>query len=112
MPRFTLLLGLMLLLGACTVTERSLGLPEGAAPLQRITTSHFPMSRDVWRISVKSNGQIEKETVERAALYRAAELTIERGYERFVVQSTAVGTQARPPDADLATDERIRRFCW
>lgn len=102
MPRLFAPALLALALAACNATERGTNLPELSLPklkpppIERISASNFPMSRDVWRLSVKSDGQYDKDIVERAALYRAAELTIQRGFERFIVQSTAVGTQARP----------------
>ena len=84
------------LLAGCAELDREITLPKlSPAPIDRIQASSLPMSRDVWRVSVKSDGQIEKEIVERAALYRAAELTLQRGFERFIVQSTAVGSQQR-----------------
>lgn len=94
---------LALTLAACSAVDarfESPKLPEipklGPVPLERITASNFPMSKDVWRVSVKSDGQFDRDIVERAALYHAAELTVKRGYDRFVVQSASVGTQARP----------------
>jgi hypothetical protein len=89
MPRFALLL-LALMLSACT------GTPFGATPpIERIRFSTFPMAQDVWRVSVRSDGQADREIVERAALYRAAELTIARGYQRFIVQAATVGPAQR-----------------
>lgn len=64
-------------------------------PLERIRFSTFPMAQDTWRVSVRSDGQVDREIVERAALYRAAELTISRGYHRFVVQQATVGPAQR-----------------
>ena len=97
MLRFPTLVVVVLALAGCSATERSFTVPKlGPVPIERISASSFPMSKDIWRLSVKSDGQFEKEIVERTALYRAAELTVQRGFERFIVTSTAVGTQARP----------------
>lgn len=90
MTRLALLM-MALTLSACTGS----GLFAGPTPIDRIRFSTFPMAQDTWRVSVRSDGQVERETVERAALYRAAELTIERGFNRFIVQSATVGPAQR-----------------
>jgi hypothetical protein len=85
-------LTLALALCACSPTGDLLRQP---LPLEQIQSSTFPMSQDVWRVSVRSNGRVDRELVDRAALYRAAELTIARGYQRFVVQQATVGPAQR-----------------
>lgn len=103
MPRFLAILCLALTLAACSAVDARFEppkLPEipklGPVPLDQIKASNFPMSKDVWRVSVKSEGQFSKEIVERAALYRAAELTVSRGFDRFIVQQAGVALQSRP----------------
>jgi hypothetical protein len=90
MRLFFLAAGVALALGGCTPTMFG-----ETMPLDQVRASFYPMSRDVWRVSVRSDGQVERDIVERAGLYHAADLTIKRGFERFIVQSTGLAPTPR-----------------
>ena len=47
---------------------------------------------NTFRVNFQGNGHTSKETVERYTLYRCAELTLERGYDYFVVVDESSAT--------------------
>lgn len=98
MLRFISMVPLAVALAACSTegfTPPAVNL-NTPPPLERVQASTFPMSQTVWRVVVTGDGRVSKDVVERVALYRAAELTTKRGYDRFIVQSHAVSNQQRP----------------
>ena len=55
--------------------------------------SETKIENDRYRISFKGNSLTDKETVETYLLYRAAELTVENGYEWFAAPSPSVNEE-------------------
>jgi hypothetical protein len=47
--------------------------------------SETRIENDRWRISFKGNSMTDRETVETYMLYRAAELTLQNGYDNFTI---------------------------
>lgn len=73
--------GLALALGACATSTPYGPASEGGGygfSDQRIEQNRF-------RITFRGNSLTERETVENSLLYRAAELTVDQGYDYFVV---------------------------
>ncbi len=93
--KWTLATGLMLALGACTTATpyqpagQSRAAPGGYAD-EQIEANRF-------RVTFSGNSMTSRETVERYLLYRAAELTRQRGYDWFVM-------------ADRNTERRSRTY--
>lgn len=81
MVRHLMLLGAVLFLTACaTATPYGPASSSGGYGFsdQRIEENRF-------RITFRGNSSTSRETVENALLYRAAELTVEQGYDYFIV---------------------------
>jgi predicted small lipoprotein YifL len=57
--------------------------------------SETRIENDRWRISFKGNSMTGRETVENYMLYRAAELTIQNGYDTFTVVNRDTDKQSR-----------------
>jgi hypothetical protein len=62
--------------------------------------SEQAIERDRYRITFSGNSITDRETVETYLLYRAAELTRERGYEHFTVVRRATDEETRRYDTD------------
>lgn len=71
-----------LLCAGCATKYQPEGLTGGYSELQ--------LSQDTYRISVAGNGYTSTRRAEEIALLRAAELTLEKGFERFIVGSGGV----------------------
>ena len=71
---------------AATLTLAACGTPT---PYQPAADGHGyveqPLEEDRYRVTFSGNSLTPRATVENYLLYRAAELTLERGYEHFVV---------------------------
>lgn len=72
-----------------------------ATPYQPITTSrHYgyaetPLDVNRVRVSFAGNGETSREMVETNLLYRAAELTLQRGFDYFIIADHSVDTTSR-----------------
>lgn len=64
------------------------------------------LSDDTYRISVKGNGFTSKERAEEIVLLRASELTIQNGYDRFVI----VGGAGVADERRGTTDVQVNRI--
>jgi len=53
------------------------------------------IENDRWRISFKGNSMTGRETVENYMLFRAAELTVQSGYDTFTIVNRDVDKQSR-----------------
>jgi hypothetical protein len=62
---------------------------------------------DRFRVSFRGNSLTSRETVERYLLYRAAELTVERGFDHFILVSRDTETRT-----DTYRDQRFRPGPW
>lgn len=51
------------------------------------SVSETPLSANVWQISVEGRGGLGAASVDKALLKRAAELTLEQGFDRFFLSS-------------------------
>ena len=72
-------LALAVLLGACST-------PTPYAPAaERFGFSDSAIEQDRYRVSFSGNSATDRETVETYLLYRAAELTLEKGRSHFVI---------------------------
>ncbi len=85
--------GLVVLLAGCAAGDPSLGPAGGYQELK--------LSADSYRISMRSNTYPLPQRVESAALLRASELTLQSGYDQFIVVS-------RPSIDDPSGDIVIR----
>jgi hypothetical protein len=72
-----LLIGVALVLAGCATGYQTMGFTGGFEEIK--------LSQDTYRISVSGNGFTSRSRAENIALLRAAELTIQDGYERFAV---------------------------
>ena len=81
MNKYLISLGMALLLAACA-TATPYG-PAGAQGGYGFSDQQLDESR--FRITFRGNSSTARETVENSLLYRAAELTVERGFDYFVV---------------------------
>jgi hypothetical protein len=79
MKRFALLLALAATLAACATAYQSDGITGGYSERER--------SPGVWRLVYAGNGYTTRETVQTFWLYRAAEFTLQKGYDGFEVVS-------------------------
>ncbi len=66
-------------LSGCATPYQSSGITGGFSVLQ--------IRDDIWRVQFSGNGFTTRETVQTYWLYRAAELTLEKGYEGFELLS-------------------------
>jgi len=92
MKRLLVALGAAAALAACATatpyqSADAAGARYGYAE-RRIENDHF-------RISFRGNSLTERETVESYLLYRAAELTLEQGYDYFIVANRATDDRSR-----------------
>jgi len=74
-----------LVLAGCATKYQEKGFTGGYEELQ--------LSADTFRISVSGNGYTSTTRAENIAMLRAADLTMQRGYERFVILSGNVSQQ-------------------
>jgi hypothetical protein len=86
---------------ALLVLAAAAGCASGPTPYQPALDggpgySQTQIEADRFRIAFSGNSMTERETVETYALYRAAELTLEKGFDHFLVVS-------RDTDADSRT---------
>lgn len=51
------------------------------------STSALPLSKNVWQIETSGRGLIGMSNVDEATLIKAAELTIQQGYDKFYVRN-------------------------
>jgi hypothetical protein len=72
-------------LAGCATGYQSSGLTGGYTDLQ--------LSADTYRVTVQGNGYTSTARAENIGLLRAAELTIQNGYERFVMLSGGVAQE-------------------
>tara|TARA_R110002096_G_scaffold304809_12_gene499758 strand:+ start:1161 stop:1688 length:528 start_codon:yes stop_codon:yes gene_type:complete len=90
MKRLVLTLaGALMLAGCATPTPyQAVGDTEWGFEETRIETDRF-------RVSFSGNSRTDRETVETYFLYRAAELTVEQGYDHFIVAQRATDAESR-----------------
>lgn len=79
-PRTALLL-LTLLLASCTAPQPSLYAPLGG----RDGYAEESLGKGLYRVTFQGNGATSKERAQNYCLYRAAELTLQMGSDRFAV---------------------------
>ena len=78
-------LGLALALAGCATAYQPMGFSGGFEELK--------LSQDTYRIRVSGNGYTSTGRAENIALLRAAELTLQDGYERFVILNGGVSQE-------------------
>jgi hypothetical protein len=89
MFRLTMLGGTLLFLAACaTATPYAPAASSGGFGF-----SEQRIERDRFRITFRGNSSTSREVVENSLLYRAAELTVQQGFDHFVVEEN--DTEAR-----------------
>lgn len=76
------------------------GCASGPTPYQQTGESRYgyteqAVESDRYRISFSGNSLTERDTVETYLLYRAAELTLERGYDHFRLAQRETDTERR-----------------
>lgn len=71
--------------------------PTPYQPVQRGTGgfSELKISSDRYRVTFQGNASTDRETVERYLLYRAAERTLDSGYDWFMLSGRATDAQRR-----------------
>ena len=82
---------LIVTLAAAALLGGVLSACETATPYQPLTVGHpsdggygeTKVNDDLWRVTFSGNSLTSRETVERYLLYRAAELTVNQGYDWF-----------------------------
>jgi hypothetical protein len=77
MKGYILIAGLGLALAGCATRYQAMGFTGGYEEVQ--------LAPDTYRINVEANGYSTSSRAEELALLRAADLTIQRGFSRFVV---------------------------
>lgn len=83
-------LGVTLVLSACATST-----PYQAAPNGGYGYTQTPIEEGRERIIFRGNSLTERETVEDYLLFRAAELTLERGFDHFFVSERDVDSERR-----------------
>lgn len=81
MARALAFLLVTLLLAACSTPQPSLYAPRGSSG----GYAEEPLGNGLYRVSFQGNSVTSRERAEDYALFRAAELTLELGAERFIV---------------------------
>ncbi len=90
--RKVVLMASLVMLGACaTATPYQ----EASAPGKFDGFSQTVIENDRARVSFAGNSITERETVENYLLFRAAELTVERGFDHFTLQERDVEQKTR-----------------
>jgi hypothetical protein len=90
MKRLVLILaGASLLAGCATPT------PYQAAGASQRGFVESRIEADRFRVSFSGNSRTDRETVETYFLYRAAELTLEQGFDHFIVVQRATDAESR-----------------
>jgi len=84
----------------CLAAAASLGACATATPYQSAESSAYgyeetAIERDRYLVSFSGNSLTERETVETYLLFRAAELTLERGYDHFTIVRRDTETDRR-----------------
>ena len=80
-PRFALLLASSLLLAACSAPQPSLYAPITSTD----GYAEESLGKGLYQVSFQGNSVTAKELVQNYCLYRAAELTLQKGEQRFAV---------------------------
>lgn len=91
MARSLIVLGLAAALGACSATPT----PYQQAGDTRYGFTERAIESDRYLVTFRGNSLTERETVETYLLYRAAELTLERGYDHFTLVRRDTDTDRR-----------------
>lgn len=86
-----------LAVSACAVTPTPYQPASAGSRANAYGYSDQQIEPDRFRVSFAGNSYTERETVERYLLYRAAQLTVERGYDHFIL-------------ADRDTDKKTRTY--
>jgi hypothetical protein len=89
--RLAFVAALALLLGACATTST----PYQPRDAQGYGFTEQPLEANRTRITFSGNGLTERETVETYLLYRAAELTLQQGFDYFVTANRATDARRR-----------------
>lgn len=88
MHRILVLLALLGLAACATATPYGPATREGGYGF-----SEQQIEEDRFRVTFRGNSSTARETVENALLYRAAELTVQRGYDYFLVEENDTETR-------------------
>lgn len=89
MIRYFVLGSALMMLAACTTAT-----PYGPASGARgYGFSEQQIERDRFRITFRGNSSTARETVENSLLFRAAELTVQQGFDHFIIEEN--DTEAR-----------------
>lgn len=103
-----------ILAGAALITLAACATPtpyQQAGTTDRYGFDQTQIERDRFRISFSGNSLTDRETVENYLIYRAAELTLERGQDYFWVIDRATDENTRTyPGADYYSPWRARGF--
>ncbi len=91
MRRVFVLTATALMLGACTLVTPYQPLRSQQAQLGGYSDKE--LNSDRWHVTFAGNTVTSRETVERYLMYRAAQLTLKQGYDRFVVTDRHVQQQ-------------------
>lgn len=91
MIRFFLILGASAALGACAASTPYQTTAQGGAYGYQETV----IESDRYLVTFNGNSLTDRETVETYLLFRAAELTLERGYDHFVIVRRDTETDRR-----------------
>jgi len=83
-------LGSLLILGACATST-----PYQAASSNARGYSEQQIESNRFRVSFSGNSLTHQETVENYLLYRAAELTTQRGFDHFIIAERATDKKER-----------------
>ena len=98
MKRILVSLALVAALGACASPT-----PYQAADQSGRGFSENRIETNRYRVSFEGNSLTDRETVETYLLYRAAELTVEQGYDYFTVVSRATDEDTRYTGTDFGS---------
>ncbi|WP_417488316.1 CC0125/CC1285 family lipoprotein [Maricaulis sp.] len=90
MKRVLIIMASLTALGACATAT-----PYQAADGSRPGFTETRIETNRYRISFDGNSMTDRETVETYLLYRAAELTVENGYDYFTVVTRATDEETR-----------------
>lgn len=100
-PGLGILLALITVMTGCTTPYGSMGWKGGYEDLQ--------LNDNTYRVSFQGNGVTPRETVEIYALYRCAELTVEKGYDHFIVVDKGDGSQFSAAGSYASTTFAVSR---
>lgn len=93
-----------ILVSGCATTYQPLAFSGGY--------SEFPIDNSTLRVSFEGNGYSNRTTVESYLLYRAAELTVSRGYDWFVLSERQGETHSdsKYGDTKLTSTAVVKMF--